>query len=92
MNKLAQDHSNHQSAIKTMTHDDTKPLGDRVTACGIRWGGIAENVAYNSKTVAQAIQAWTNSPGHYQNMIGDYEIVGFGETNLYWTQDFARYL
>ncbi|KAJ1861016.1 hypothetical protein LPJ73_001154, partial [Coemansia sp. RSA 2703] len=92
MNKLAQDHSDYQASIKTMTHNDTKPLGDRVKAYGIRWGGIAENVVYNTKTVSQAIQAWANSPGHYRNMIGDYEIVGFGETNLYWTQNFASYL
>ncbi|KAJ2329258.1 hypothetical protein GGH92_009726 [Coemansia sp. RSA 2673] len=52
--------------------------------------GAAENIAWNQQNVDEVMQAWINSPGHYANMIGDYTSVGFGVTNLYWTQDFVK--
>ncbi|KAJ2006187.1 hypothetical protein GGI04_001954 [Coemansia thaxteri] len=91
LNTMAQDHSNYQDSISQMTHDDSAgSLGQRCSDVGLEWQGVAENVAWNYPDVSAVVTGWKNSPGHYQNMIGDYTVVGFGVTNLYWTQDFAR--
>ncbi|KAJ2001412.1 hypothetical protein GGI04_003694 [Coemansia thaxteri] len=88
---LAQDHSNYMSSTSDMTHSDPSgSLGARFSAIGLAWQGAAENIAWNQQNVDEVMQAWINSPGHYANMIGDYTSVGFGVTNLYWTQDFVK--
>ncbi|KAJ2341234.1 hypothetical protein IWW50_006549 [Coemansia erecta] len=90
LNSMAQAHSNYQSSVSTMTHSDpTGSLGDRCSDYGIDWRGVAENVAWNYPDVTAVVTGWKNSPGHYENMVGNYNAVGFGVTNLYWTQDFA---
>ncbi|KAJ1816521.1 hypothetical protein H4S02_007957 [Coemansia sp. RSA 2611] len=91
MNAMAQDHSEYQDRINKMTHDDSAgSLGQRCTNNGIQWRGVAENVAWNYPDVSSVVTGWKNSGGHYANMIGDYNIVGFGESDKYWTQDFAK--
>ncbi|KAJ2844435.1 hypothetical protein IWW36_005191 [Coemansia brasiliensis] len=91
LNSMAQAHSNYQASVSTMTHSDPAGgLGDRCSEYGIDWRGVAENVAWNYKDVTDVVTGWKNSPGHYTNMVGDYNVVGFGVTDLYWTQDFAH--
>ncbi|KAJ2840944.1 hypothetical protein GGI22_008122, partial [Coemansia erecta] len=91
LSKIAQAHSAYQSSANTMTHSDPSgELGSRLSADGISWSGAAENIAWNQQDVAAVMLAWTNSAGHYANMIGDYTEVGFGVSDLYWTQDFIR--
>ncbi|KAJ2746855.1 hypothetical protein GGI20_001008 [Coemansia sp. BCRC 34301] len=91
LNSIAQAHSQVMSSTRDMTHADPRgSLGTRYGAAGISWKGAAENIAWNQKTVAQVMNAWTNSPGHYANMVGDYTSVGFGEVNFYWTQNFVK--
>ncbi|KAI7826837.1 hypothetical protein BX661DRAFT_198852 [Kickxella alabastrina] len=90
LNTMAQGQSDYQSQIRKMTHANSAgSLGQRCTQVGLKWRGVAENVAYNYKDVTAVVQGWVNSQGHYANMIGNYNAVGFGENNLYWTQDFA---
>ncbi|KAJ1752523.1 hypothetical protein LPJ79_001156 [Coemansia sp. RSA 1821] len=91
MNSIAQAHSNYMSRIRSMTHSDASgSLGTRLSAQGINWESAAENIAWNQKTVSEVMTAWKNSPGHYANIVGDYNYVGFGVTDLYWTQDFLK--
>ncbi|KAI8323423.1 SCP-domain-containing protein [Martensiomyces pterosporus] len=91
LNKIAQDHSDYQNSIKTMTHDDAKGgLGARFNNVGVKWSGIAENIAWNQKDVTDVVNSWYHSEGHYKNMIGDYKKVGFGVNMLYWTQVFCN--
>ncbi|KAI8323422.1 SCP-domain-containing protein [Martensiomyces pterosporus] len=91
INNFAQEHSQYQNSIHKMTHDDPRGgVGDRLRAAGIQWRGAAENVVAGSKNVADAMKAWTNSPPHFQNMMGDYNIVGFGLDSIYWTMEFAK--
>ncbi|KAJ2076409.1 hypothetical protein H4R24_005710 [Coemansia sp. RSA 988] len=92
LNSMAQAHSNYQSSAATMTHSDPSgSLGSRCSQYGIDWRGVAENVAWNYKDVTEVVKGWKDSPGHYENIIGDYNAVGFGVTDLYWTQDFAKF-
>ncbi|KAJ2083934.1 hypothetical protein H4R24_000464 [Coemansia sp. RSA 988] len=91
LNSMAQAHSDYQKSISKMTHDDPAgSLGKRCTDYGVKWSGVAENVAWNYKDVSAAVKGWRKSDGHYKNMIGDFTIVGFGVNNLYWTQVFAK--
>ncbi|KAJ2080253.1 hypothetical protein H4R24_003204 [Coemansia sp. RSA 988] len=91
LQKIAQAHSEHQSIQRAMTHADSQgSLSSRYNAKGINWQGAAENIAWNQPTVSDVMKAWKNSDGHYANMIGDYNYVGFGVANLYWTQDFLK--
>ncbi|KAJ2786291.1 hypothetical protein GGI15_001628 [Coemansia interrupta] len=91
LNSVAQSHSEYQSSINEMTHSDPSgTLGTRLTARRMSWQGAAENIAWNQQNVASVMDAWTKSSGHYANMIGDYNRVGFGVSNLYWTQDFIK--
>ncbi|KAJ2831534.1 hypothetical protein GGI24_001545 [Coemansia furcata] len=91
LNTIAQSHSQYMSSTSDMTHSDPAgSLGTRAAAAGLQWMGAAENIAWNQQNVAQVMDAWINSPGHYANMVGDYNSVGFGVSNLYWTQDFIK--
>ncbi|KAJ1833344.1 hypothetical protein IWW55_001585 [Coemansia sp. RSA 2706] len=91
VSSIAQEHSTYQSRARSMTHaDGSGSLGTRYSAAGLNWQGAAENIAWNQKTVSDVMTAWKNSAGHYANMIGDYNYVGFGVANLYWTQDFLK--
>ncbi|KAJ1723875.1 hypothetical protein LPJ53_001832 [Coemansia erecta] len=91
LNSIAQSHSQYQSSINEMTHSDPSgTLGTRLSARSVSWQGAAENIAWNQQNVASVMDAWTKSSGHYANMIGDYNRVGFGVSDLYWTQDFIK--
>ncbi|KAJ2830165.1 hypothetical protein FBU31_002540 [Coemansia sp. 'formosensis'] len=91
LNTIAQSHSQYMSSTSDMTHSDPAgSLGTRAAGAGLQWMGAAENIAWNQQNVAQVMDAWINSPGHYANMVGDYNSVGFGVSNLYWTQDFIK--
>ncbi|KAJ1664244.1 hypothetical protein IW140_005830 [Coemansia sp. RSA 1813] len=91
LTQIAQKHSEYQASAKSMTHSDPSgTLGSRLSADGVSWQGAAENIAWNQQNVASVIDAWKNSAGHYANMIGDYTSVGFGVSDLYWTQDFIK--
>lgn len=42
--------------------------------------GIGENLAYTSATdAAWPIRAWVNSPDHYANMLGEWDVMGSAE-------------
>ncbi|KAJ2559681.1 hypothetical protein EV175_000226 [Coemansia sp. RSA 1933] len=91
LNTMAQEQSDYQASVSTMTHDNPDgSLGSRCSSVGIKWSGVAENVAWNYPDVTSVVQGWVNSPGHYENMVGDYNVVGFAVNDKYWTQDFAK--
>ena len=41
---------------------------------------VGENVAYNYKTPEAAVRAWLDSPGHKENIVGDYSHFGLSVT------------
>ncbi|KAI9291992.1 hypothetical protein K502DRAFT_320458 [Neoconidiobolus thromboides FSU 785] len=89
--KSSQKHSEDQAEHKKMSHDGTKVkfFFDRIKNEGFRAYTGAENVAWNQKNVEKVVQAWKKSEGHYKNIIGEFECFGWGEKDLYWTQNFA---
>lgn len=57
---------------------------------------VGENVAYNYKTPEAAVKAWLDSPGHKENIEGDYTHFGLAVTTdpatgkKYYTNIFAK--
>ena len=61
-------------------------LGQRVTAAGYQWTGVAENIAQGQTTEAEVFQSWMNSPGHRANMLNaTYTQIGLGRVGNTWT-------
>ncbi|MBM2620886.1 CAP domain-containing protein [Actinoplanes sp. LDG1-06] len=97
LHRAAQKHSDRQADQDTMSHQlpGEASMGDRVTAEGYRWGGVAENVAAGYRTPADVMDGWMNSPGHKANILNcGYKNIGVGVAKssggtLYWTQNFA---
>lgn len=50
-----------------------------------------ENIAYGSQTAEQVVQGWMDSDGHCANIMHpQYEEIGVGKYDDYWTQKFGR--
>ena len=60
MQQLAQEHANNMARRESMDHSGFHNRAAR--------GARAENVAMGSKTEAEAMAQWQNSPGHAANM------------------------
>jgi uncharacterized protein YkwD len=89
-------HSSNMATGRTnFSHDG---FSDRVQGSGLTYRGAAENVAYNqgySKPVDEAVKGWIDSPGHRQNMEGNYDTAGIGiaqnaKGEYYFTQVFMK--
>lgn len=71
--------------------DHASPEGqqpwDRVTARGVAYRLVAENIAWTpQQSAAQTLRGWINSPGHRQNLENcAYTHHGIGLRNAYWT-------
>ncbi len=73
---------------------------DRISAIAqsISYSRAAENVAYNqgySDPTTQAVQGWLQSPGHRQNIEGEFDLTGIGisknsKGEYYFTQIFIK--
>jgi uncharacterized protein YkwD len=89
-------HSMNMVNINTLSHDG---FNDRVEIIKqvIPYSGAAENVAFNmghARPDDTAIRGWINSPGHNQNMLGNYDLTGIGVAErggkYYFTQIFIQ--
>ncbi len=90
--KASQIHSDYMAANKTMTHtwQDGKTAPQRVLEQGYTYRFVAENVAYNQRSVNEVIIAWLKSPGHCVNiMSANVTEMGAAVNSWYWTQVFA---
>lgn len=71
---------------------------ERVQAIKLPYRSVAENVAYNmgfTDPVSHAVIGWIESPGHRQNMEGEFNLTGIGiaknaQGEYYFTQIFMR--
>lgn len=97
LHTAAQKHSDLQARRNTMSHQlpGEPAVGDRITAEGYRWAGVAENVAAGQTSPAMVMNSWMNSAGHRANILNcGYRHIGVGVTRSaqgtrYWTQNFA---
>jgi uncharacterized protein YkwD len=95
----AKAHSLTMAKTGSMNHDGFRERVDSV-AQTISYRSAAENVATNmgyKQPDIQAIEGWIESPGHYRNMIGRYDLTGIGvvqdaKGEYYFTQIFIRKL
>ncbi|EGZ19771.1 hypothetical protein PHYSODRAFT_365230, partial [Phytophthora sojae] len=94
----AQRHSDDQAANDYMDHTGTdgSNIEQRIAGEGFDWSAVAENVAAGQPDVDAVMEAWMASPGHRENILGDYTMLGTAyaynpDTTYqhYWTQDFG---
>ena len=50
----------------------------------------AENMALGQRTPGEAVDGWINSSGHWKNMNGNHSLLGVGQYEGAWVQDFGR--
>lgn len=50
---------------------------------------LGENIAAGYRTPAEVMDGWMNSPGHRNNILGNYTEIGVGYYNNRWVQDFG---
>jgi hypothetical protein len=96
LHNAAQRHSEDMARHQFMSHtgSDGSTMGQRITATGYSFSRAGENVAMGQRDVSGVMNSWVNSPGHYNNLIGQFVEVGLGlarDSNgrNYWTQKFA---
>ena len=87
-----QDYFDHTSLNGT-------PFYERVSAQGIKWRSCGENIAAGTAryTGMENYNAWVNSSGHRDNILGDFSYLGVGAAYnsassylYYFTQDFYK--
>ncbi len=54
-------------------------------------GATGENIAWGYPSPEAVVEGWMASPGHRQNILGDYWEIGVGYYETVWVQDFARH-
>ncbi|MBW4466110.1 MAG: CAP domain-containing protein [Pegethrix bostrychoides GSE-TBD4-15B] len=95
--RQARRHSQDMANSGDISHDGFE---GRVKTIGktIRYRSAAENVAYNfgfESPGAQAVTGWLNSPGHLDNIVGNFNLTGIGVAKnsrgeYYFTQIFIK--
>lgn len=97
--QVARHHSDSMGRLNFFDHEgpDGTNLLDRVTARGIMWKSMGENIAYNQghdDPAASAVDQWMHSPKHRANILrGNYTHSAIGITRtadgrVYLTQVF----
>ncbi|WP_210492096.1 CAP domain-containing protein [Patulibacter sp. SYSU D01012] len=74
---------------------DGLTLGVRITAAGLSWSAVGENIALGQATPREVVRDWLASEKHCVNLFSAaYTLIGIGTTpsgrGPYWVQDFAR--
>jgi uncharacterized protein YkwD len=96
MSQIAREHAQAMADDKApFSHQGFK---ERIVAIAIPYRTAAENLAYNqgySQPDRSAVEGWIKSPGHRQNMEGNFNLTGIGVTQnakgeYYFTQLFIR--
>ncbi|HEX5042400.1 MAG TPA: CAP domain-containing protein [Candidatus Polarisedimenticolaceae bacterium] len=72
--RVARAHSEDMVRRHYFDHEDPegRRAADRVTAAGISWSKVSENLAMNAgmdDPVARAVEGWMDSPGHRANIL-----------------------
>lgn len=74
-----EEHNKYMIQNNVVDHNDfTSRSNNIITVLGAK--KVGENVAYNYKTSEAALRAWLDSPGHKENIEGDYTHFGLAVT------------
>jgi uncharacterized protein YkwD len=96
MNDQARLHSEAMAASRNLSHDGFEQRVEAISQA-IPLRSAAENVAFNSgfaNPEMQAVTGWIDSPGHRENIEGNFDLTGVGITQnaqgeYYFTQLFV---
>lgn len=90
-----EEHNTYMIANNVVDHNDfTSRSNNIITVLGAK--KVGENVAYNYRTSEAAVKAWLDSPGHKENIEGDFTHFGLSVTTdpktgkKYYTNIFAK--
>ncbi len=99
LQQAAQQYANWLAANLTLPADHRGPggntMGGRLAQAGYAWTDAGENIAKGQPDADSVFRAWTNSPGHYRNIVNpkfsDWGAgVAYGtDGRMYWCCDFA---
>lgn len=90
-----EEHNEYMIANKVVNHNDFVMRSDNIIEV-LGASKVGENVAYNYKTPEAAFKAWLESPGHKENIVGNYTHFGLSVTTdaetgkKYYTNIFAK--
>lgn len=95
--RQARQHSKDMASCRILSHDGFEGRV-RTISLKVSYRAAAENVAYNQgfrDPVGQAVNGWLKSSGHFQNIVGNYNMTGIGiaqnaQGSLYFTQIFIK--
>lgn len=74
-----EEHNKYMIQNNVVDHNDFVARSTNITnVLGAK--RVGENVAYNYKTPEAAVRAWIDSPGHKENIVGDYTHFGLSVT------------
>lgn len=90
-----EEHNNYMIEKNVVDHNDFVARSENITkVLGAK--KVGENVAYNYKTSEAALKAWLDSPGHKENIEGNFTHFGIAVTidaktgKKYYTNIFVR--
>ncbi|KAJ2234671.1 hypothetical protein H4R99_004749 [Coemansia sp. RSA 1722] len=93
MTRAAHEHSEYQSRVRSMTHNDPQngQLGSRLKNIGFNFASAAENIANApGNSVKSVFDMWMNDPPHYENIMDPNSMyMGLACVDGFWTQDFG---
>lgn len=90
-----EEHNAYMIDNNVVNHNDFVARSQNITSV-LGAKKVGENVAYNYKTPEAALRAWLDSPGHKENIEGDYTHFGISVTTdtatgkKYYTNIFAK--
>lgn len=91
----SEEHDNYMIANNVVNHDDFVARSENIIkVLGAKT--VAENIAYNYNSPQAAVDAWLNSPGHKQNIEGNFTHFGIAikvnsaTGKKYYTNIFAK--
>ena len=96
LNEIARRHSDDMATGKRrFGHDGFDQRESEVQKIVQPFSEMAENVALGATTGKEVVQMWKDSPGHRENMLGNYKYLGIGtavnnQGTIYFTSIFVR--
>jgi uncharacterized protein YkwD len=71
----SEEHNKYMIANNIVNHNDFVTRSENIIKT-LRAVKVSENIAYNYRTSQAALNAWLNSPGHKENIVGNFTHFG----------------